>query len=787
MAMAHTPTIPSDESARLQRLHALAVLDSAPEAVFDQITALAAQLCGTPIALISLVDADRQWFKSQVGWGGLPETHRDHAFCAHAIERDALMEVADATQDPRFSANPLVTGPPEVRFYAGAPITMPQGERIGTLCVLDCLPRQLTPLQRDALVRLSQMVGSALLEREQRLRLSGELAAAADNYRLIAEGQAALMSEMHAAHASKAESAQLLQHVLDSLPARISYWGADSRNRFANKTFLEWFGSTQSSVVGTHVRDVIGEAWFARIKPLIDAGLAGRPGQVEAASVRADGLSQVMDVRFAPDIRDAQVQGLLVFALDITERRAAEKQAAQHEKRFKLLVEGVRDYAIYMLDPQGRITTWNAGAERNKGYSAEEVLGQNFSMFFVPEDVEAGKPAQALAHAAQQGDFETEGWRRKRDGSRFWAGVLLTAIRDEQQQLIGFAKITRDLSEQRRQQNLLVRVAELAPCAMLLVDAHGRLTMVNAEAERVFGYQRHEMLGQALEMLLPAPLREAHVGMRRGFLAAPSARTMGDGRRLHARRKNGDEFPVEIGLSPIESSEGTNTLAAVFDITSRQLQQVATERALAEKEVMLKEIHHRVKNNLQVISSLLQLQAGYIEDEQARQVFEASQGRIRSMALVHEKLYQAADLAHIDFGEYLRDLLSGLGGSYGAKASAVRIDAHIEPVQLDVDRAIPAGLVVNELVSNAFKHGFPGHRTGCIQVGLRGGGTLPVEITVCDDGVGWPAGFDPSQSTSLGLRLVHILAKQLQGELQFDASSRGVRCALRLRPEGLQA
>ena len=127
--------------------------------------------------------------------------------------------------------------------------------------------------------------------------------------------------------------------------------------------------------------------------------------------------------------------------------------------------------------------------------------------------------------------------------------------------------------------------------------------------------------------------------------------------------------------------------------------------------------------------------------------------------------------------------MSGLSGSHGTIASLVQIELAVEAVQLDIDRAIPAGLVVNELVSNAFKHGFPNHRAGRIQVRLSGGGKLPIRIAVCDDGVGWSAGFDPAESTSLGLRLVHILAKQLRGVVQFDTTGGGIRCVLTLEAE----
>ena len=147
------------------------------------------------------------------------------------------------------------------------------------------------------------------------------------------------------------------------------------------------------------------------------------------------------------------------------------------------------------------------------------------------------------------------------------------------------------------------------------------------------------------------------------------------------------------------------------------------------------------------------------------------------MALVHEKLYQTKDLANIDFGDYVRDLVAGMLGSYGTLAARVSIHAEAASLLLDVDRAIPAGLVLNELVSNSFKHGFPNDRSGRIDVRLSGGDGLPIQLSVQDDGIGWPQGFDPTRSPSLGLKLVHILAKQLRSSLRFNGEN-GLHCTL---------
>jgi two-component sensor histidine kinase len=193
----------------------------------------------------------------------------------------------------------------------------------------------------------------------------------------------------------------------------------------------------------------------------------------------------------------------------------------------------------------------------------------------------------------------------------------------------------------------------------------------------------------------------------------------------------------------------------------------AMRGSLREKEVLLKEIHHRVKNNLQVISSLLNLQARYLPDPAAREIFRASQHRVQSIALVHEKLYQSADLSHVDFGDYTVALLDNLFETFDAGHRGISKTIDIGATRLSVDIAIPCGLIVNELVTNALKHAFPGRREGTVRVVLREEADGTLDLTVGDDGVGLPEGMDPRKTSSLGLDLVFTFADQLNAEVEI--------------------
>jgi two-component sensor histidine kinase/PAS domain-containing protein len=205
------------------------------------------------------------------------------------------------------------------------------------------------------------------------------------------------------------------------------------------------------------------------------------------------------------------------------------------------------------------------------------------------------------------------------------------------------------------------------------------------------------------------------------------------------------------------------------DITARKQAENKLTASLKEKELLLQEIHHRVKNNMQVISSLLKLQAETIKDETLRAPFRDSEHRVRAMSLVHEKLYQAKDLAHVPFRDYLQSLIRYLYQSSTPKAGTIELVTEIEDLPLAITHAIPCGLITNELLSNAFTHAFPGERTGTITIGLRSPEPHTYELTVSDDGIGLPEAIDLHTTTSLGLHLVTILVEdQLKGEITVE-------------------
>ncbi|HEV3299094.1 MAG TPA: PAS domain S-box protein [Planctomycetaceae bacterium] len=237
----------------------------------------------------------------------------------------------------------------------------------------------------------------------------------------------------------------------------------------------------------------------------------------------------------------------------------------------RLLVESVLDYAILLLDLEGHVLTWNKGAERLKGYAPHEIIGRHFSIFYPPEDIESGKPGRELQKAEENGRIEDEGWRVRKDGTRFWANVVITALRCETGKLRGFGKVTRDFTSRKRAEEEKFQMAvESAPNAMVIIDGDGQIVLVNSQTEKLFGYPRAELLGKSVELLVPDRFREKHPFDRRNYFDHPQARAMGAGLDLFGRRKDASEFAIEIGLNPVRTDEGLFVISAIVDVTDRK-------------------------------------------------------------------------------------------------------------------------------------------------------------------------------------------------------------------------
>ncbi|HUJ50879.1 MAG TPA: histidine kinase dimerization/phosphoacceptor domain -containing protein [Bryobacteraceae bacterium] len=316
----------------------------------------------------------------------------------------------------------------------------------------------------------------------------------------------------------------------------------------------------------------------------------------------------------------------------------------------------------------------------------------------------------------------------------------------------------------------LARILDLADDAIISVDEEQRIILFNQGAEKIFGYSANEISGQSLEKLLPESAKQSHERHIQEFAASPvAARRMGERREIRGRRKNGVEFPAEASISKVLVDGQSMYTVILRDVTERMLNEERIRASLREKEALLKEIHHRVKNNLQVVSSLLGLQSRAVVDPETRKMFQESQDRVHSMALLHESLYQSHNLSQIDFPEYIRQLAAHLFHSYGVAPERIHLQTDLDHLSLHLDAAVPCGLIINELISNSLKYAFPDGREGKIRIELRGVSDGSTRLVVADNGVGLRADIDWVNTRSLGLRLVRTLAQQLGAQIEVNS------------------
>jgi diguanylate cyclase (GGDEF)-like protein/PAS domain S-box-containing protein len=305
---------------------------------------------------------------------------------------------------------------------------------------------------------------------------------------------------------------------------------------------------------------------------------------------------------------------------DSSRRAHAEGALRESEHKYRTLVQGVREYAILMLGPRGEIRSWNPGAERMTGFTHEEITGHNFSFFFSPDDVKHCRPEEILGLAAARGQYEEQGMRVRKNGSRYLVHASYTAARDPNGQLRGFSVISRDLSESKESEARYRGLLEAAPDAMVVVNQGGEIVLLNVQAEKQFGYRRDELVGQKVKNIIPEGFAERLIADGTRSAAEALAQQIGTGIELNGRRKDGSEFPIEIMLSPLESAEGILVTAAIRDISVRK----AAEEHLAQMEGRYRGLLEAAPDAMVVVDQggeivLLNVQAekqfGYRRDE----------------------------------------------------------------------------------------------------------------------------------------------------------------------------
>ncbi len=554
-------------------------------------------------------------------------------------------------------------------------------------------------------------------------------------------------------------------------------------------------GYTAREILGSHFSRFYTPEDLAAGKTERELVIARRDGKYEEEGwrVRKDGSQFWASVVITTLYDDGgTLRGFAKITRDLSERRKAEDELRASEERFRMLVSGVRDYAIYLLDPEGHVVTWNAGAARIKGYSAEEIVGKHFSQFYTAEDRAAGKAKKELEVASREGSYEEEGWRVRKDGSKLWASVVITALRDESGRLRGFSKVTRDITE-RRESERIRSIVDNVVDGIVTFDENGTIESLNPAAERVFGYQAAELVGTAIARL-------AAEGDRLDWIAPAAS---GEIREVFGRRKDGAAFPMDLAIGPFHFQGRRAYTAVVRDITERrkdeeQLRFYAQElrdknselaRSNQELDDFAYIASHDLKEPLRGIHNyanfLLEDYADRL-DADGRAKLETLTALARRMEALIDSLLEFSRVGRVelsnqetDLNALVRSTLESLQITLLEDRVEVRIPRPLPTVRCDQVRVRE---VFHNLIINAIKYNDKPQKW--VEIGWTSAGGRP-ELHVRDNGIGMLQkhhgaifrmfkrlhGRDKfGGGTGVGLTIVKKIVERHGGEIRVESS-----------------
>lgn len=515
-----------------------------------------------------------------------------------------------------------------------------------------------------------------------------------------------------------------------------------------------------------------------RIKDAVNRR-AEEPGaySLEMGLRHKDGRHRWVLMRGEP-VRNQQGETIRVVGStsDITERKLAEAKALQAAGELQAVFDVLPDL-FFRLDLDGVIRSYHARSPGELYVPPERFLGKSLREVF--SAVLAQELLQAVREAHRQDAMQVVNYELPMpNGDRSYEARIMPIGQNEVIALVRDVTESRQLEIRLRESETRLRtIIDSTPECVKLIDPSGTLADINpAGLALIEADSLDQVRGSPADALITPEYRDK-------FLEAMHDVFNGVSRRFEFELVGlkGTRRWLEAHAVPLRDSTTPNQvrqmLAVTRDITERKRAEEQTKASLREKETLLKEVHHRVKNNLQIISSLLYLQSGTLADATARQALKESQDRVHSMALVHERLYRSSSLGAIDFGEHLRQLAGSVARSYGPASSRVRLQMDLASIAVDLDLAVPVSLIFNEVLTNAFKHAFPGERAGTVEVAFFAGGPETLTLQVRDNGVGLPPDFEYDRGRSLGLKIVRNLTEQIHG--QFEIQSRqGMRFQL---------
>jgi PAS domain S-box-containing protein len=555
------------------------------------------------------------------------------------------------------------------------------------------------------------------------------------------------------------QAKEQLRAVLDAVPGFVSWITSEGRYLGVNQNLADSFNLSPDAFIGKELGFMKNSPSFVHLMQQFLASAAQTDRKVIEVQVNDSTRNYLIVTQ-----KYNQGSKAVSVGIDITERKQAE-EALKAQKDLLQTVLDTNPNLIWVKDRENKVVLANQALADFFGLTVEDLLGKtNFDLAHLADAQKCIAQDIEVLTTLQQKFIAQETFPNS-TGEMRWFQTIKRPLFSSTGQVYGVLAVSTDITERKQVEEELYRsearfrlAIDNIPDVFVLYDAQRRFQFVNAEGIRRGKKCLEEHLDHTDEEIWPPEVTDEYLPILK---RAVETRTI---------QSNIGTFTLIVSYVPLVDEQGKiyQILGITHDITARKQAETKIQESLQEKEVLLKEIHHRVKNNLQVISSLLDLQSQYLNDSVMLEVFRESCNRVRSMALVHEQLYQSKDCARISCVEYFQDLTNYLCRVYGVNANKISLQLEVDQINVNINTAIPCGLIINELVSNALKYAFPNGLQGVIKVAFCSLDINQFLLIVKDNGIGFSKDLDFNRVKSLGLQLVRVLTNQLQGTLEID-------------------
>lgn len=568
----------------------------------------------------------------------------------------------------------------------------------------------------------------------------------------------------------------LYKHIFENAPIGILHYNSEGVITECNDRFVEILDSTKEQLVGLDMKNLPDQQLRNTIKTAINGEVGIYEGIYNATT---SGKSVPLRAEFQPlESKTNGHKGGIGMIQDISERYYTTQRLKESEERYRTIFTNSNNVMLLIDIESGKIKDANRAAEKFYGWSQDELTNM-YIRDINTRPTEAVKREMDKARYNQKNVFYFK--HRMANGEIRDVEVYSGLVKIEGEHYLN--SIINDISERMKAERELKKFKlgiERSSNVVFITDIEGNIEYVNPSFTRVYGYTQKEAVGNNPK-ILKSGLFDASYYEK--FWDTITSGNVMEGEIIN-RTKEGRFVNIRLSSNPIinDDNEIIGFLAIQEDITEQKKKDEALKESLIEKEVLLSEIHHRVKNNLAIISGLLELNLYQEEKSSTEEIIKDSQLRIKAMANVHEMLYESASFSNISFSKYIDGLIESISKSFKDHNFKLRIKKNIEDVELNVNQAIPCGLILNELITNALKHAFKGRKNGTVQIDLhqiRG----VIELKVEDNGGGMADDVDPLQSQTLGLTLIKILSQQLDADLDIGNSETGFFARIIFEPK----